>query len=328
MEEDRSLISIIVPVYQVENYIDECIQSILKQTYSNLQIILIDDGTLDHSGEICDLYAKKDQRIEVIHKNNTGLSDTRNLGIRKAKGEYIGFVDSDDFISETMYEDMYYLIQKTQAQACICNLYIVTNNQKVMKNEDEGIQVYDKMQILKEIILDKKIQSYACNKLYKKELFQNLAYPVGKKYEDIGTTFYLLEKCNKIVVTGKPEYYYIQRSDSIVNQISEQTILDYLEVIEKRYEYIKEKYPELEPYNVYYLAKTLLTAYIDKERLETITEKLKQKVEEIYTKVKQAIQIQKEEVEVFFTQEQKKILHRLRYHLIRRKKWNKKKRLL
>ena len=184
----NDLISIIIPVYKVEKYLEKCIESVLKQTYTNLQIILVDDGSPDNCGKICDEYDKKDSRIEVIHKANGGLSDARNVGISKAKGRYIGFVDSDDYIKEDMYEILLNLIKKYDADVSICNLYDVIDGNECIRNKENGIREYSRLDILKEVLLDKNIQSYAWNKLYEKELFDEIKYPIGKKYEDIGTT--------------------------------------------------------------------------------------------------------------------------------------------
>ncbi len=287
--ENKKLISVIVPIYKVEQYLDKCIQSIINQTYQNLQIILVDDGSPDNCGKIADQYAKMDQRIEVIHQTNKGLSEARNNGIKKAKGEYIGFVDSDDYIDENMYENMLKLIEKKTADVCICNFYEVSNGNIKIKNKDNGIVEYDKIQILKEVLLDKNIQSYAWNKLYKRKLFDGIQYPAGKKYEDIGTTFYVLEKCDKIIVTGEPEYYYVTRKDSIVSQVNEQTIMDYIEIIDKRYDYVEKNYPELQKYNRYYLAKTLITAYQDIQKIGQLKEKNKDRVNQLVEKVKRII---------------------------------------
>ena len=302
----QPLISVIVPVYKVEDYLEKCIQSIINQTYNNLQIILVDDGSPDNCGKICDVYAKKDKRIEVVHKNNGGLSDARNVGINKAKGEYIAFVDSDDYIEKSMYKDMYNLMKKRKADVCICNFYNVEGNNKILKNPNKGIQEYDKISILKEILLDTKVQSYAWNKLYKKEVFNNIKYPVGKKYEDIGTTFYILEKCNKIIVTGKPEYYYLNRKDSIVNNVNEQTIIDYIELIIKRYDYIEKNLKELDKYNKYYLAKTLITAYYDIKSLKDIKSETQKLFDNLYEKVRKNLESDEKEFINYLSEEQKK----------------------
>ena len=285
MSQEKALISIIIPVYKVEKYLEKCIQSVINQTYENLQIILVDDGSPDNCGKICDEYAKKDHRIEVIHKSNGGLSDARNKGLEIAKGEYIGFVDSDDYIELDMYEVLYNLLKQYNADVSICNFYTVSQGKITIKNADNGIKEYNRIEILKEVLLDNNIQSYAWNKLYKKELFDEIKYPVGKKYEDIGTTFYLLEKCNKVVVTGKPEYYYINRQDSIVNNVTESTITDYIELIMQRYDYIEENIKELSSYNKDYLKKILKTAEQDIKNLNEVGDYTKRKYEELYNKV-------------------------------------------
>lgn len=285
MSQEKALISIIIPVYKVEKYLEKCIQSLINQTYENLQIILVDDGSPDNCGKICDEYAKKDHRIEVIHKSNGGLSDARNKGLEIAKGEYIGFIDSDDYIESDMYEVLYNLLKQYNADVSICNFYTVSQGKIAIKNAENGIKEYNRIEILKEVLLDNNIQSYAWNKLYKKELFDEIKYPVGKKYEDIGTTFYLLEKCNKVVVTEKPEYYYINRQDSIVNNVTETTITDYIELIMQRYDYIEENIKELSSYNKDYLKRILKTAEQDIKNLNEVGDYTKRKYEELYNKV-------------------------------------------
>lgn len=307
----NDLISIIIPVYKVEKYLEKCIESVLKQTYTNLQIILVDDGSPDNCGKICDEYAKKDSRIEVIHKSNGGLSDARNVGISKAKGRYIGFVDSDDYIKEDMYEILLNLIKKYDADVSICNLYDVIDGNECIRNKENGIREYSRLDILKEVLLDKNIQSYAWNKLYEKELFDEIKYPIRKKYEDIGTTFYVFEKCNKIVVTSEPEYYYLKRSDSLVNNVTESTVLDYTEIIIQRYLYTKENIKELKKYNNYYLAKTLITAHNDIELLGSISEKMQEKYKELYNLVYNIMKNDREDIEELFNAEQKKAIKNL-----------------
>lgn len=171
-----------------------------------------------------------------------------------------------------MFENMYNTLVNNNADVSICNFYTVIDNKNIIKNADNGIEIYNKLEILKEILLDKKIQSYAWNKLYKRELFEDIEYPIGKKYEDIGTTFYILEKCNKIVVSGSPEYYYLTRGDSIVNNNTEGTVIDYISLISDRYDYIDKKYKELKKYNDYYITKTLITAFTDAHYLKNNSE--------------------------------------------------------
>ncbi len=308
---EKDLISIIIPVYKVEKYLEKCIESVLKQTYTNLQVILVDDGSPDNCGKICDEYAKKDSRIEVIHKVNGGLSDARNVGIAKAKGKYIGFVDSDDYIKEDMYEILINLIKEYDADVSICNLYDVIEGKEYIRNKENGIKEYNRIDILKEVLLDKNIQSYAWNKLYKKELFNEIKYPIGKKYEDIGTTFYIFEKCNKVVVTSKPEYYYLKRADSLVNNVIESTVLDYTEIIIQRYLYTQKNIEELRKYNNYYLAKTLITAHNDIELLGSISEKMQEKYKELYNLAFDILKNNKKDIDELFNDEQKKVIKEL-----------------
>ena len=308
---EKDLISVIVPVYKVEKYLEKCIESIIKQTHTNLQIILVNDGSPDNCGKICDEYAKKDSRIEVIHKINGGLSDARNVGINRANGRYIGFVDSDDYVKEDMYEKLINLIKEYDADVSICNLYDVIDGKEYIRNKENGIQEYSRLDILKEVLLDKNIQNYAWNKLYKKELFDEIKYPIGKKYEDIGTTFYVFEKCNKIVVTSEPEYYYLKRSDSLVNNVTEITVFDYTEIIIQRYLYTRENIEELKKYNNYYLAKTLITAHNDIELLGNISEKMQEKYKELYNLVYNIMKNDREDIEELFNNEQKKAIENL-----------------
>ena len=308
---EKDLISIIIPVYKVEKYLEKCIESVLKQTYTNLQVILVDDGSPDNCGKICDEYAKKDSRIEVIHKVNGGLSDARNVGIAKAKGKYIGFVESDDYIKEDMYEILINLIKEYDADVSICNLYDVIEGKEYIRNKENGIKEYNRIDILKEVLLDKNIQSYAWNKLYKKELFNEIKYPIGKKYEDIGTTFYIFEKCNKVVVTSEPEYYYLKRADSLVNNVTESTVLDYTEIIIQRYLYTQKNIEELRKYNNYYLAKTLITAHNDIELLGSISEKMQEKYKELYNLAFDILKNNKKDIDELFNDEQKKVIKEL-----------------
>ena len=302
---EKPLISIIIPVYKVEKYLEKCIKSVLDQTYKNIQIILVDDGSPDNCGNICDNYAKIDNRIEVIHKANGGLSEARNVGLKVARGEYIGFVDSDDYVSNEMFENLYNTLISNDVDVSICNFYTVINNKNIIKNADNGVEIYNKLEILKEILLDKKIQSYAWNKLYKRELFKDIEYPVGKKYEDIGTTFYILEKCNKIAVSGSPEYYYITRGDSIVNNNTEGTVIDYISLISDRYDYIDKKYKELKKYNDYYITKTLITAYTDAYYLKNNSEEFLKILNNFFNKVKDIFKNNEEDIISLFNDAQK-----------------------
>lgn len=304
-------ISVIVPVYKVEKYIRKCIDSIINQTYKNLEIILVDDGSPDNCPQICDEYAQKESRIKVIHQENMGVSVARNNGIEIATGKYIGFVDSDDYIESTMFEDLLDALVKNDAQMSICNFNVITDKEKYIRNKYPNEKTYNKKEILRELILDKNIQSYPWNKLYVKKLFDTIRFPAGKNYEDIGTTFYLIEKCERIQLIGKAEYNYINRNDSIVFNIKEKTIIDYIDIIMKRYEHIYQNYEDLRDCNFYYLAKTLITANNDIKRIKEPSQNLIAKYDEIYLEVKENFKIYEKQIEQFLDKNQMNELHEI-----------------
>ena len=243
----EDLISIIIPVYKVEKYIYKCIDSVLNQTYKNLEIILVDDGSPDKCPEICEEYAKKDNRIKIIHKKNGGLSDARNAGLKVATGKYIGFVDSDDYIEKDMYQVLYNNIIKTNSDISIVNLKEVKENEIIENNvkDEQNTIEYTKLEGLKKLI-ENKIKSYAWNKLYKKEILNNIEFPVGRKMEDLAVMHKIFEKANKIVYTDKIEYYYLQRGDSILGNIDLKLTKDLFYFVTERYKYMIKKYPQLQ----------------------------------------------------------------------------------
>ena len=165
------LISVIVPVYNVEKYLEKCVSSIVNQTYKNLEIMLVDDGSTDSSGKMCDEFAKKDDRIKVIHKPNGGLSDARNSALKIAKGDYIGFVDSDDYIADDMFETLCDLMEDNNSDISIVSFYEIYNNKLIGVRDSKELENMTKLEAMKELLIDSKIQSYAWNKLFKRELF-------------------------------------------------------------------------------------------------------------------------------------------------------------
>ena len=246
---EKELISIVVPIYNVEKYLRKCIDSIINQTYKNLEIILVDDESPDNCGEICEEYAKKDNRIVVIHKKNGGLSDARNAGIEVATGKYIGFVDSDDYIKEDMYENLYNDIKKYDVDISICKYIEVFENSTIYEDASNSnkIEIYDNVEMLKRLLYNNNVTDHACNKLYKIDLFKinNIRYPNGYMYEDIGTTYLLFENSKKISLSEKNEYYYVRRGSSILGQVNEKLIFDLLKMLNNRFEYLEHKFPEL-----------------------------------------------------------------------------------
>lgn len=231
MDENRAakpLISIVVPIYNVEKYLRACIDSILVQTYRNLEIILVDDGSPDGCSTICDEYKEKDQRIIVIHQKNRGLSGARNAGIDIAKGQYIGFVDSDDTIEPRMFEVLWNNIQSSGAGISICGRKIVDEkgnmfNKKYTRQEQI---VLDGKEAIIEMNSHRSFDMAAWDKLYDIELWEDIRYPEGKLSEDFFVIYQLLDKAKKVVWTPEPLYKYLLRSNSISrNSVIKQDLL-------------------------------------------------------------------------------------------------------
>ena len=238
-------ISVIVPVYNVEAYLEKCVESILKQTYTNLEILLVNDGSIDKSGELCDQLARKDQRIRVIHKENGGLSDARNRGIDEASSDLIGFIDSDDYIDEDMYETLYRQMIETKADLSMCGHYDVYH--QIPEQQVATIQTWEltPQEAIKMVMEAKILSVTAVNKLYKKELFKDLRFKVGKIAEDAFIMVALIHQCSKVVATNEKKYYYVHRENSITTQKFSLKFLNVIEAYEQNANIIIEHYPEL-----------------------------------------------------------------------------------
>lgn len=199
-------ISVIVPVYNVKEYLKECIDSILSQTYRNMEIILVDDGSTDGSGDICDEYAQDNEMIKVIHKENGGLSSARNKGLESITGEYIGFVDSDDVLSIHMYSELYTNMKKYNAEIVICNM---CNTIDSLDNvEIRHPKVLNQSKALGALSKAKPFGSHACNKLFDSKIIKNIKFPEQKTYEDLYTIYKWISNANKIVYLDRCLYYY------------------------------------------------------------------------------------------------------------------------
>lgn len=242
------LLSVIVPVYNVEKYLDRCIGSIVDQTYQNLEIILVDDGSPDRCPGMCDEWALRDSRIKVIHKKNGGLSDARNTGIAAATGEYLAFVDSDDYVGLRMYETMIGAIERTGTGIACCGRYIVKgDNERVVHNMDRE-HVFTPAEAVRELLIGGYVEESACDKVYKRALFQNLCFPVGEINEDIVIMPQLLDRSKGVVHVAVPFYYYWQESPSITRSAyspKKKVILKHLDAIKN---YIHKVHPELLDY--------------------------------------------------------------------------------
>lgn len=236
-------ISVIVPIYKVEDYLHRCVDSIINQTYTNLEIILVDDGSPDNCPMICDEYAKKDSRIRVVHKKNGGLSDARNAGLDIATGEYIMFIDSDDFVDIEMMESMMKNMIDNNVDMVVCNIKYVYEDREVVKY-NQADRILDRYEAMEEYLKDGVVQAVAWNKLYKKSLINNMRYKVGKTNEDEFFTYKVVDKTDKIYYNSKPFYNYIQRNSSIMGKYSIKR-LDGVEASYERLNFIKKKYPTL-----------------------------------------------------------------------------------
>lgn len=243
------LISVVIPVYNVKAYIRKCVESVNNQTYRNLEIILVDDGSTDGSNKICDDLALEDDRVLVIHKKNGGLSDARNVGINKAKGKYITFIDSDDYVSNDYIEYLYNLLSNTNSDISICNpIYIYENKEKDIKDSIQNETIVKKMnsiEALEMMLYQNYYDTSAWGKLYKIELFQDIRYPVGMLFEDMGTTYKLFLKSTNIVFGNAEKYYYLQRVNSISNNIFNYKKMDYLKFAEEIYNYVEKEIPKI-----------------------------------------------------------------------------------
>jgi glycosyltransferase involved in cell wall biosynthesis len=239
-------ISIIVPIYNVELYLVKCIESILTQSFTDFELILVNDGSKDNCGRICDEYTKKDNRIKVIHKKNGGLSDARNAGIQISSGQYIGFVDSDDWIEPEMFEKLYKLCLEKNADVSTCSIYIWDNGEKRHRwGATNKIRVFDSRTAIQKMYNEKLSGFSAWNKLYKKSIFNNIKFPKGRVYEDAAIMYRVYDCANKIVFLDTPLYNYNYRNSSITRSgFSEKRfdmVLNYFEA----YSYMEKKYPEM-----------------------------------------------------------------------------------
>ena len=240
-------ISVIVPVYNVGRYVEKTIKSILRQTFEDFELILVDDGSTDNSGKICDEYSEKDNRIRVIHKENEGVSSARNTGLDEALGEYIGFVDGDDCIAGDMYEMLYNDIVKNNADIAICGICnYFKGGRRTRQSNINGFWKFNNVEALKEVLEDRLFSVNPVNKLYKKELFDNLRYPAGRIAEDAFLTPLLMIRAKKVVYNSKPKYICIHRGDSITTSYFKKSDFDVVDAYDKHLEIVRKFYPELE----------------------------------------------------------------------------------
>lgn len=226
------MVSIVVPVYNVEKYIRHCLDSLINQSYKDLEIILVDDGSTDHSGEICDEYAGKYDKMQVYHKENGGLSDARNYGMKHVTGEWLVFVDSDDVICYNFIGQLLMFAKTNDLDIAICNYIQISEKQIAELPGTEGsgkTKSWEGIEGTKELLYQKTFTTSAWGKMYKTVLFEGILFPVGKLHEDVGTIYKVFEKAKRVGYFDQKLYYYLQRSKSIIHSEFSAKKMDYID---------------------------------------------------------------------------------------------------
>lgn len=240
---NKPLISIVVPVYNVESFLDKCIESLITQTYSNIEIILVDDGSTDHSGKICDRYSEENANIIAVHQKNQGLSGARNAGVKIAEGKYITFVDSDDYITIDFLDTLYASMVKYNADIAMCGPFKFYEDEQVRSESIEREYTYTSQEAIGAMLYRKKVNSYAWGKLYRAEIVKEISFPEGKLFEDLFTIYKMYDLASVVIYIEKQMYYYRQRRGSIVNSVFEPKKMQLLEANKEILKFVKEKYP-------------------------------------------------------------------------------------
>lgn len=268
-------ISVIVPVYNVQQYLEKCVRSLIEQTYKEIEIILVDDGSTDRSGVLCDEMAEMDERICVIHKKNGGLSSARNTGIDYAKGEYLYFVDSDDYIAKDTLKKLYDKIKQEKADLALCGIAYIDENghtiKEILPYMTDG-EVWNEEQFWKNRYImgtGNICYAVAWNKLYRRTLFQNERYDVGKLHEDEYICHRIISQCSRIAIVNEVLYYYLQRDNSIMGQKLLASYFYRLEADSYRFEYFRKAgYKQLEEFVLFDMSSLLRQIYRNKEKLD------------------------------------------------------------
>lgn len=227
-------VSVIVPIYNGSKYLDRCLNSIMKQTLNDIEIILVDDGSIDNSGVMCDQYAQKDGRIVSIHKKNGGLGSARNCGLKYVKSEYVGFVDCDDWVNPDTYEFLYKNAINNDADISSGKFAIIHSENSIIKPEKQVVNIYEKIEKQKvyiEIGIKNRSSQYSvCTKIYRRKLFDMVSFPEGQLYEDVVTNFQLLGLANRFVLSNKYVYNYYMESTGITRNKCSNRDLDLIKV--------------------------------------------------------------------------------------------------
>lgn len=241
------LVSVVVPIYNVEKYLCQCIDSIIRQTYANIEIILVDDGSPDRCPAICDEYLHKDSRIKVIHKANGGLSDARNAGTKIAQGNYITYIDSDDWVEKRYVEVLLNLIKQYNAEMSICAAKNVKQREERITKENSKTISLTKKEALEKMLYQDGMDTGAWGRLIKTDIAKRNPFPKGKLFEDLATTYKYMFGCETIVYTNEKLYYYFQNQSSITRSKANEQRLDILPIINTLVTDVVRVYPDLEP---------------------------------------------------------------------------------
>ena len=242
------LVSIIVPVYNVKPYLNRCVNSLLGQSYQNMELLLVDDGSTDGSETLCDEYAAQDVRVRVLHKKNGGLSDARNAGVDAAKGEYLSFVDGDDWVSPYYIENLYRALEQAGADfsaSCFEEVFEGQPVQSVPTERLEAFEILSREECLRRILYQEGMEVTTPTKLYKRALFEGVRYPVGKLYEDIPVAYEVTKRAHKAAHIANRDYYYFQRGSSIQNMAFNPRKLDSVRHCHALMENVKRDFPRL-----------------------------------------------------------------------------------
>lgn len=235
------MISVIVPIYNMEKYLSRCIESLLNQTYQQFEILLIDDGSTDFSAKICREYIEKDNRIRYYYKLNGGLSDARNVGLTLAKGEYIAFVDSDDYVHNTYLEHLHSLINGYDADIACCNHMETSLDELILEEKESKISCMSGYEACARVVSDlAPVLTSAWGSLYKLDCVKNIRFPYGRLHEDVATTFKYYLNSNKVVYSDKKLYAYYQRPNSIMHVVNIKKIEDELWAMSERADYLEQ----------------------------------------------------------------------------------------
>lgn len=239
----NDLISVIIPVYNIEKYLHRCVDSVIYQTYSNLEIILVDDGSTDTSSRICDEYKNLDERIVVIHKENGGLSDARNVGFDISKGNCILFLDGDDWMVDSALEKMYFTMINEKANIVVSNYYYSYEIKDIIAFVEKEDKSFNRSKAIEMLLINKEIKNFAWGKLYQRDIIDEILFPKGKLFEDVYWTHLVFNRIDKLVLLSEPLFYYRQRADSI-SYIFDLKKVNILEGTFLRRKFIKQEWPE------------------------------------------------------------------------------------